>query len=205
MSDSALSQLVPSGSVVECRRRGWSRRRSGSRRAPAARPAADCWFPRIRAMSSPRIRWPPLSEGSHAPRPLWPSDHCPLHEDRPRRWLERRDCSWRERKSGPHCRGGDKPAVDVWPATSFGSCTRASAARVPGGALRSLSSISPPGVPRPAERRRARKLCRYGRRSTSGKRRRSHAEDSGCRAGAVRRRLGAKQTRCHKGAVPRPE
>jgi hypothetical protein len=31
------------------------------RRAPAARPAVDCWFPPIRAMSPWRIRWPPLS------------------------------------------------------------------------------------------------------------------------------------------------
>jgi hypothetical protein len=55
-----LLEVVQTNSVVECRRRGWSRRRSGSRRAPGARPAADCWFPRIRAMSSSRIRWPPL-------------------------------------------------------------------------------------------------------------------------------------------------
>jgi hypothetical protein len=37
--------FVQTNSVVECRRRGWSCRRSGSRRAPAARPAVDCWFP----------------------------------------------------------------------------------------------------------------------------------------------------------------
>jgi hypothetical protein len=36
--------LVQTNSVVECRRRGWSRGRSGSRRAPAARSAVDCWF-----------------------------------------------------------------------------------------------------------------------------------------------------------------
>ena len=68
--------LVPAGTRAapyrpdeqrrECRRRGWSRRRSGSRRAPSARPAADCWFPTIRAMSSSRIRWPPLSDTGSA-------------------------------------------------------------------------------------------------------------------------------------------
>ena len=54
--------LVRTNSVVECCRRGWSRRRSGSRQAPTARSAVDCWFPPIRAMSSSRIRWPRLSE-----------------------------------------------------------------------------------------------------------------------------------------------
>jgi hypothetical protein len=36
--------LVQTSSVVQHRRRGCSRRRSGSRRAPAARPAVDCSF-----------------------------------------------------------------------------------------------------------------------------------------------------------------
>jgi hypothetical protein len=40
----AHSRLVRTSSVVERRRRGCSPRRSGSRRAPAARPAVDCWI-----------------------------------------------------------------------------------------------------------------------------------------------------------------
>jgi hypothetical protein len=39
-------------SVVQHRRRGCSRRRSGSRRAPAARPAVDCSFAPVRATST---------------------------------------------------------------------------------------------------------------------------------------------------------
>jgi len=56
-----LLPFVQTNSFVECRWRGWSRRRSGSCRARAARPAVGCWFPPIRAMSSSRIRWPPSS------------------------------------------------------------------------------------------------------------------------------------------------
>ena len=63
-SSAGLLLVVQTNSVVECRGRRWSRRRSGSRRAPAARPGVDRWFPPIRAMSSSRIRWPPLSGGS---------------------------------------------------------------------------------------------------------------------------------------------
>jgi hypothetical protein len=44
----AAPLLVQTNSVVECLRRGWSRRRSGSRRAPAARSAVDCWFHQFR-------------------------------------------------------------------------------------------------------------------------------------------------------------
>ena len=54
-ANAALSELVQTNSVVECRRRGWSLRPSGSRRAPAARSAVGCWCPPIRAMSSSRI------------------------------------------------------------------------------------------------------------------------------------------------------
>ena len=72
--------IVQTNSVVECRRRGWSRRRSGSRRAPAARPAVGCWFPPIRAMSSSRIRSPPLSG-----RRLCPGSRSLNLDRRPRR------------------------------------------------------------------------------------------------------------------------
>ncbi len=67
----SLSKIVQTNTVVECRRRGWSRRRSGSRRAPARRLAVDCWFPPIRAMSSSRIRWPPLSVGGSRATRRW--------------------------------------------------------------------------------------------------------------------------------------
>jgi hypothetical protein len=75
-----LLVFVQTNSVVECRGRRWSRRRSGSRRAPAARSGVDRWFPPIRAMSSARIRWPPLSDSGHAPRPFRPSESLPLCE-----------------------------------------------------------------------------------------------------------------------------
>ncbi len=64
----ALSRLDQTSSVVQHRRRGCSRRRSGSRRAPAAGPAVDCSFAPVRVMSSSRIRWPPLSRERHSGR-----------------------------------------------------------------------------------------------------------------------------------------
>ena len=54
-ANAALSELVQTSSVVECRRRGWSRRRSGSRRAPAAWPAVDCSFAPGAVTSAARI------------------------------------------------------------------------------------------------------------------------------------------------------
>jgi hypothetical protein len=47
--------LVQTSSVVECRGRGWSPRRSGSRRAPAARPAVACSFTPGAVTSAARI------------------------------------------------------------------------------------------------------------------------------------------------------
>ena len=50
-----LPQIVQTSSVVQHRRRGCSRRRSGSRRAPAARPAVDCFFAPGAVTSAARI------------------------------------------------------------------------------------------------------------------------------------------------------
>ena len=50
-----VPQLVQTSSVVECRGRGCSRRRSGSRRVPAARPAVDCSFAPGAVTSAARI------------------------------------------------------------------------------------------------------------------------------------------------------
>jgi hypothetical protein len=54
-ANAALSELVQTSSVVECRRRGWLRTRRGSRRAPAARPAVDRSFARGAVTSAARI------------------------------------------------------------------------------------------------------------------------------------------------------
>jgi hypothetical protein len=72
-----LVEVVQTYSVVQHRRHGCSRRRSGSRRTPAARPAVDFWFhqfrPCLRRGSGRRLSWLQSRRAAALrPPPTWP-------------------------------------------------------------------------------------------------------------------------------------